>query len=71
VYFLRIYRRVFLGAATSSVVTGAVDLRKRELLIAATLALLILIAGFYPAIVLDVTRIASEGWIANLISVSP
>jgi NADH:ubiquinone oxidoreductase subunit 4 (subunit M) len=40
-------------------------------LIAATLALLILIAGFYPASVLDVTRLASEGWIANLISANP
>ncbi|MEA1889584.1 MAG: NADH-quinone oxidoreductase subunit M [Pseudomonadota bacterium] len=71
VYFLRIYRRVFLGAATSSVVIGAVDLRKRELLIAVTMALLIIIAGFYPAIVLDVTHIASESWIANLNSGSP
>ncbi|HBE91768.1 MAG TPA: NADH-quinone oxidoreductase subunit M [Gammaproteobacteria bacterium] len=71
VYFLRIYRRAFLGAATSRVIVEAADLRKHELLIAAALALLILIAGFYPAIVLDVTRVASEDWIANLATASP
>jgi NADH:ubiquinone oxidoreductase subunit 4 (subunit M) len=48
------------------VVADAMDLRPRELILVSLLAGLILIAGIYPDLVLDLTRAATEGWIARL-----
>ncbi len=65
-YLLGSYRRAFLGPMRSTVVGEAVDLQPRELAIAGLFALLVLLAGLYPAGVLDLTRTATEGWIAQL-----
>ncbi|MEN8179280.1 MAG: NADH-quinone oxidoreductase subunit M [Pseudomonadota bacterium] len=65
-YFLRIYRRAFLGPVTSPVVADALDLRRRELLVVSVMALLILFAGLYPDAVLDITRLSSEQWVSDL-----
>ncbi|MBL3598485.1 MAG: NADH-quinone oxidoreductase subunit M [gamma proteobacterium endosymbiont of Lamellibrachia anaximandri] len=65
-YFLSIYRRTFLGPITSPVVDEAVDLRHRELLLVSAMGLLILTAGLYPNAVLDLTRVASEQWVAGV-----
>lgn len=65
-YFLVIYRRAFLGPVQSKVVIDAVDLRQRELVVITALAGLILFAGLYPNGVLDLTRTASENWVAGL-----
>lgn len=65
-YFLRIYRRAFLGPVTSAVVADALDLRRRELLVVTVMASLILLTGLYPNAVLDITRLSSEQWISDL-----
>ena len=65
-YFLRIYRRAFLGPVTSPVVGDALDLRRRELLVVLAMAMLILFAGLYPDAVLEITRLSSEQWISDL-----
>ena len=66
-YFLSLHRRAFLGPTTSEVVADAMDLRPRELILVSLLAGLILIAGIYPDLVLDLTRAATEGWIDRLV----
>lgn len=66
-YFLSIYRQAFLGPVTSDVVADAPDLRTRELFLVCAYALLIIVWGFYPSGVLDLTRAASETWLARLI----
>lgn len=65
-YFMGYYRRAFYGPIHSQVVRDAVDLRGRELLLASVYALLILAAGLYPQGVLDITRNASELWLAHV-----
>jgi NADH-quinone oxidoreductase subunit M len=65
-YFLGLYRRAFLGPVSSAVIASAVDLRPRELALAGVLAALVLLVGLYPATVLDVTRAATEAWVARL-----
>jgi NADH-quinone oxidoreductase subunit M len=63
-YFLGIYRRAFLGPIKSSVIGEALDLRRRELLLVLVLTGLVLLLGLWPASVLDITRTASEAWVA-------
>lgn len=65
-YFLGIYRRAFLGPVDNEVIADALDLRPRELLVAATLGALILVAGLYPDLVLDLTRAAAQNWTDHL-----
>ena len=65
-YFLSMYRRAFFGPAGSSVISEALDLRGRELWLLALLAMLILLLGVWPGGVLEMTRLASEGWVEHL-----
>lgn len=65
-YFLGLYRRAFFGPVSHPVVAGAQDLRPRELWIALLFALLILAAGLWPALILDLIRPAAEAWLARL-----
>ena len=65
-YFLGFYRRAFLGPVRNDVVAEALDLSRRELILASLLLALILIAGLYPAGVLDFTHAASTEWMAQL-----
>lgn len=65
-YFLSSYRKAFLGPVQSDVVDDASDLRMRELLLVSAYALLILLLGLYPVGVLDLTRAASDAWVARL-----
>ncbi len=64
-YFLNIYRQAFLGPVTSNVVASAIDLRKREIAIIVIMGIYIFVVGFHPNFVLDITRTASEGWLAH------
>jgi len=64
--FLSVYRRAFLGPVNSDVVADALDLRTREIILVCVFGFLILFLGFYPAGVLDLTRAASEAWMARL-----
>jgi len=65
-YFLGIFRRAFLGTMHNTAVIEAVDLRRRELAVMLVLGVLILAGGLYPNGVLELTRVASEGWIDGL-----
>jgi len=65
-YFLGIYRRAFLGPTHNSAVADAIDLRARELWVIVVMGILILVAGFYPDSVLELTRTASEDWVRML-----
>ena len=63
-YFLGMYRRAFLGPVRSTVIAEALDLRRRELLLVLVLTALVLLLGLWPGSVLDITRTASEAWVA-------
>src|SRR5690606_31618335 len=65
-YFMGMYRKAFLGPVNNVVVAECFDLRRREIIVLAVFAALVLVAGFYPAAVLDLTRAASEGWVNRL-----
>jgi len=65
-YMLDSYRRTFYGPVGNGVVAAALDLRRRELLVTLVFAALILLAGLYPAVVLDVTREAGTLWAGRL-----
>ncbi|MEA3303688.1 MAG: NADH-quinone oxidoreductase subunit M [Pseudomonadota bacterium] len=65
-YFLSIFRKAFLGPVTNSVVDECVDLRWRELLVVTVFALLILLGGLFPSLVMDITETASTSWVARL-----
>jgi NADH-quinone oxidoreductase subunit M len=65
-YFISLYRKAFLGPVTNSAITQSVDLQTREFFILGLFAVLILIAGFYPAGVLDLIDVSTQGWIDQL-----
>lgn len=62
-YFLSIFRKSFLGECVNDVVADAVDLKNRELLIVFVLALIVLITGFFPSIILEVIEASSQSWL--------
>lgn len=70
-YMLDGYRRTFYGPVGNSVVAEAQDLRRRELLVAVVFTALILLAGLYPAMVLDATREAATLWVGRLGAPTP
>jgi NADH-quinone oxidoreductase subunit M len=65
-YFLGIYRRAFFGPVTRPEVRQAEDLRPREFWLALTFALLVIVFGFFPALLLDTMQAAGEAWIRRL-----
>ncbi|MCN4143680.1 MAG: NADH-quinone oxidoreductase subunit M [Thiohalomonas sp.] len=65
-YFLNIYQRAFLGPVKNDVVSTAMDLRTRELLLTLGFCVLIIVFGIFPNIILDITRGASEAWLTSL-----
>lgn len=67
VYFLIHYRRAFLGPIQHKIVATSVDLLPRELGLVLILSALLLISGFYPSFILDITRSASEVWLQHMI----
>ncbi len=58
------YRAIFLGRAATP--SAGTDLHPRELAMLIALALLILAAGLFPSLVLDLIRPAVELWVARL-----
>ena len=67
-YVLHSYRRVFFGACPTRALTRAQDLRPRELLVALAFSLPLLVAGLYPALVLDTIKVSSHQWVERLAS---
>ena len=70
-YVLDSFRRTFFGAAGNEAVATAVDLRGREMALAVVFTALILLAGLYPAFVLDTTQAASLLWLDGLTPTRP
>ncbi len=65
-YFLGLYRRTFLGPVTNAVVAESKDLRPRELILALTLSLLVILPGLWPQGVLDLTHSSAVAWLARV-----
>ena len=64
--FMVLYQRAFFGPVLSSVLQEAEDLLRRERVVAVSLAAVVLVVGFYPALFLDVIESAGKAWIARL-----
>ncbi len=64
-YFMSVYKRDFLGPIKKEIVADAVDLSPRELWIVCILALIILVLGFFPYLILDFTAVSAKAWLAN------
>lgn len=65
-YFVTLYRKAFLGPTTSSAITRSADLQTCEPFVIGLFALLIFVAGFYPASVLNVIDTSAQGLISRL-----
>ena len=65
-YFVILYRKAFLGPITNTAVKQSVDLQGREFFIVGLFAIFILVAGFYPAGVLDLIDVSTQDWITHL-----
>lgn len=65
-YFISLYRKAFLGPITHTAIAQSADLQTREFYIVGVFAVLILIAGFYPASVLNLIDVSAESWINHL-----
>ncbi len=70
-YLLVIYRKAFLGPLTRDAVADGMDLLPRELALLLLFTLVILVAGLFPSLVLDLIRPASEAWVSGLGSPPP
>jgi NADH-quinone oxidoreductase subunit M len=65
-YFLRIYRQAFLGPVNNTVIAEAMDLRKREIIVAVMLMVVMFVLGIHPGLVLDLMEESTQGWLLNL-----
>lgn len=66
-YFMGLYRKAFFGPATRPAVATADDLLVRERWAAVIVGAMILIFGFWPQPVLDLTRVGVQAWLAAVI----
>jgi NADH-quinone oxidoreductase subunit M len=62
-YFLRQYRRTFLGPVTMDTIADAEDLKARELLIVGVFTILIILMGIMPATILEYSNATSQTWL--------
>ncbi|SDX11771.1 complex I subunit 4 family protein [Nitrosomonas communis] len=62
-YMLYFTRRAFFGPVVHTAVSNMHDLQTRELVLLFAPALLILIFGFFPDIILSINKVASEAWL--------
>ncbi len=65
-YFLNLYRRAFFGPVLRPEVEQANDLLPRERWLALLFAVVLLVFGFFPSLLLDLIRPAAEAWVARL-----
>ncbi len=65
-YFLNLYRRAFFGPVLRPEVEQAADLLPRERWLAFLFAVVLLVFGFFPSLLLDLIRPAAEAWVARL-----
>ncbi|HEX8874235.1 MAG TPA: NADH-quinone oxidoreductase subunit M [Nitrosospira sp.] len=65
-YMLSFVRRAFLGPIVHVRLSQLQDLRSRELGLLCVPALSVLFFGFFPDLVLDISKIAAESWLYRL-----
>lgn len=66
-YVMVSYQRAFFGPMRNDVITNAIDLKIRELLVIVVFTGLILAAGLYPSAILDLTAASTEAWVQHLL----
>jgi NADH-quinone oxidoreductase subunit M len=66
-YMLSFMRRAFFGPVMRAKLNQVRDLRSRELGLLCVPALLVLFFGFFPDLVLDINKTATESWLSRLI----
>jgi NADH-quinone oxidoreductase subunit M len=66
-YFLNFYRRAFLGEPRDDIIRDAPALKQRELLVLLVLTVLVLVFGFYPQGILNITETGSQHWVSLLL----
>jgi NADH-quinone oxidoreductase subunit M len=64
-YALYLYRRMMYGELDKPSLKGITDLGYREVLVFTPLVLLVILFGFYPAPVLDVTAVSVKNLVSN------
>lgn len=62
-YFLNFYRKAFLGVVRHDIIRNAPDLKAREWWVLLTLVVLVLVFGFYPQGILDVSDVSAQTWV--------
>ena len=67
--FLGPYRSAFFGPLRPGAVAESDDLTPREFAVALVFALLIVVAGLFPGVLLDVLRVSADAW-ANRLSLT-
>ena len=67
-YSLWLYRRVVFGEITNDQIKSLKDLNKNEYLILTPLLIMILILGFYPALLLDLISSSAEKVSDNMLN---
>jgi NADH-quinone oxidoreductase subunit M len=67
-YMLSFVRRAFFGPVVHVRLSQMQDLRSREFGLLCVPALFVLFFGFFPDLVLDISKIAAESWLHRLIS---
>jgi NADH-quinone oxidoreductase subunit M len=67
-YWLGFFQRAFLGPARLANVATSLDLRPRELALSSTLAVLALLGGLFPGVVLEASRPAVAAWVDQVTS---
>ncbi len=67
-YMLSFIRRAFFGPVVHVRLSQMQDLRSREFGLLCVPALFVLFFGFFPDLVLDISKIAAESWLHRLIS---
>lgn len=71
VYMLSFTRRAFFGPVVYASVNKVHDLQMRELALLIAPAILILVFGFFPDLILNINKIASEAWLLRLTTQVP
>jgi NADH-quinone oxidoreductase subunit M len=65
-YTLWMVKRVFYGEVANKHVADLKDLNRREFLILATLAVMVIGLGVYPKIITDFTHVSAAQWLAHM-----
>jgi NADH-quinone oxidoreductase subunit M len=69
-YMLSFIRRAFYGPVVHASVRQLQDLRKRELALLCVPAVLVLLFGFFPNLILNTNKLTAEVWLSRLTSSS-